>query len=123
MLVHEQARAVHRSRAVELPELAKRRRLSAGMVLHRLRVRANRAAVGVENAHRVGDDVKDRLELRDATGQTLSQLLALRDVAAGKENSAAAGVVGERRERRLDQPAPATMLKGYSGAGDDHRAP
>ena len=78
MLVHEQARAVDRARTIELPELAQRRRLARRMILQRLRVRAHRAALGVEHAHRVGNDVEDRFELRDAAAESLHAVLLAR---------------------------------------------
>ena len=89
MLVHEEARAVDRARTIELPELAQRRRLARRMILQRLRVRAHGAAFGVEDAHRVGNDVEDRLELRDAAGEVFTQLFSLADVDAGEEKSRA----------------------------------
>ena len=67
------------------------------MILQRLRVRANRAALGVEHAHRVRNNVEDRLELRDAAREVFAELFALADVVAGEEKSAAARLVGERR--------------------------
>ena len=111
MFVHEEARAVDRARAVELPELAQRRRLARRVILQRLRVRAHRAPLGVEHAHRVGNDVEDRFELRDVATQRLTQLFSFADVVAGEENSAPAALVDERGERRLDQPPSAAMLE------------
>ena len=86
------------------------------MILQRLRVRAHRAPVGVEHAHRVGDDVEDRLELRDAAREILTQSFALGDVVAGEEQSASAGLVRQRGEGRLDEAAPPRCWKGMRAA-------
>src|SRR5438477_6863529 len=118
MLVHEETGAVDRAWTIELPQLAQRRRLSTRMVLERLRIGPNGPAVRVEDADRVRNDVEDGLELRDAAGQTFTQLLPLGHVAAGEENPAPARFVDQRREGGFDQPASAAMLKGntrYAG--------
>jgi hypothetical protein len=115
MLVHEEARAFHRTRAVELPELAKGRRLArgSGVILERLRVRANRSPVDVHDAHGIGNDVEDRLELRDAPPQCLTELLAFADVGPGEEDRAAAGLIADRGEGRLDQARPGPKVEGH----------
>ena len=81
------------------------------MVLLRLRVRAHRASVGVEHAHRIGDDVEDRLELRDVAAQRFAQLFSLADVVAGEEQSAA------RRTRRSTSRTSSRSGAGRRGGG------
>ena len=96
------------------------------MILQRLGVRAYRAAFGVEDAHGIGNDVEDRFELRDVAAECFAELFSLADVVAGEEQTASARFFGERRERRLDQPASDAMLKGNSrrgDAGDPRNAP
>ncbi len=122
MLVDEQGGAAERAGAVELPELAQRLRVALPVLLLRLRVGPYRLAVGVHHAHRVGQHVEDRLELRDAAGEVLTQAFALGDVGAGEEDPATAshrddgraaggdvdllGEVGQRvREGVVDRPA------------------
>ena len=103
VLVHEQARSVDRARAVELPQLAQRRRLAGRVVRERLGVRAHRSALGVEHAHGVWNDVEDRLELRDVSAEGFAEIFSLADVVAGEEQAAPPRFLGERRERRLDE--------------------
>ena len=117
MLVHEQARSVDRARTVELPQLAQRRRLAGRVVRERLRVRAHRSPLGVEHAHRVGDDVEDRLELRDVSAESFAEIFSLADVVAGEEQAAAARLLGERRERRFDEPPADAMLERNARRG------
>ena len=66
--------------------------------------------------------VEDRLELRHAAGEVFTQLFALRDIAAGEQHAAPAARVGERHERRLDQPAPAAVLERHAHRHDGHAA-
>ena len=72
MLVHEQARPIDRARAVELPELTQGRGLSCRMIVQRLCIRPYGASLCIDDAHGVGNDVEDRLELRDAARQVFT---------------------------------------------------
>ena len=121
MLVHEQARAGDGARAIELPELAERRRLAARVILKGLGVRSQQATLGIEDAHRVGDNVEDRLELRDAAGEIFTQTFSFGDVVAGEDESAA-GFVAERREGRFDEAAAKAVLEGHARRRDRHPA-
>ena len=92
------------------------------MVLQRLCVRADSAALGVGHTHRIGNDVEDGLELCDASAESFSQLFALTDVVAGEENTAAARTFGEHDERRFDESSAAALLKWNANRARPRRA-
>ena len=123
VLVHEQARA---RRCVRGRSSCQSSRSVDGcarrVILLRLRVRANRAALGVEHAHRVGDDVEDRLELRDAAAR--SSRSSSRSVTSlpAKSSPRPPRRFGERRERGLDEPASAAVLERDARRRDRHAA-
>ena len=91
------------------------------MIVQRLRIRADGASLGVEDAHGVGNDVEDRLELRDAAREVVTQLFALGDVVAGEEKSALVARCRagrcDRREHHVDHPLGA----GARAEGDANR--
>src|SRR5439155_20842821 len=95
MLVNENARPFEGARAIELPELLHRARGFGGVVQLRLRVGAERIALGIHHAYRIGYDVEDRFELGDAPRQILAQLFAFGDVVAGEAHSPAYRFVSE----------------------------
>src|SRR6185503_7723522 len=122
VFVHEEAGAVARTRPVELPELAKRGRLAARVVLHRLRVGPDGPPLQVEDADGIRNDVEDRAELGDAAGEVFAQVFPLGDVVARKEQSSIAKFVLNVGKRCFyDAPAVA-LLKGNVRGGDQHGA-
>src|SRR5207237_607129 len=120
MLVDEQGGAIECAGTIELPELAQRLRLRWCVLLQCLRVRANRVAVRIHDAHGVGKHVEDGLELGDTACEILTQLFALGDVAAGEENATCALRISERNEVRLDKPSAAAMLERNANRDDRH---
>ena len=122
MLVHEERGAGQGPGTIELPELSQRLRPRRCVLLLCLCIRPDRATVGIDDAHRIGKDVEHRLELRDAARQVFTQLLALGDVAARKQDAPSPVGVDERDERGLDQPAATAMLERHTHGDDRHAA-
>src|SRR4051812_2228121 len=129
MLMHEEARAVDRSRTVELPELTECRWLARGMIVERLRIRSHGASFSIDHSHGIRYDVEDRFELSDAASEALSQIFSLGDVDAGEKKTTCRSCraattstrpLGERREGDLDESSTGTRLERDSRRDDGH---
>ena len=123
MLFEGNPLAVQSARPLARPQFAQRARRGLAMFLLRERVRAEDVPVRVIHAHRLGQHIEDRRQLRHAAGQVTAQILPFGDVSGDDRHAPCGARVANWRERRFDNPRPVHAgARHADGAGNAERA-